>query len=98
MFTSDFTGEFFVMFGNYFKIQVVKGTGVDILYHYERNKQANFIEDEEVYTKYIPNIYVMNKGNVIGQGSHEQLIESCSLYKSLVNSQGKIRGDAYDVC
>lgn len=71
---------------------------ISLLNRLSENKTIILISHRLTSIINIPNIYVLNKGNVIGQGSHEQLIESCSLYKTLVSSQGKIRGDAYDVC
>ena len=39
-------------------------------------------------------IYVLDQGKLIGQGSHEQLMQECDVYKNMVLTQKEIEGGA----
>ena len=40
-------------------------------------------------------IVVLNEGKIAGKGTHDELMESCSVYREIVNSQTK-KEDEYE--
>ncbi|MBQ2863963.1 MAG: ABC transporter ATP-binding protein [Clostridia bacterium] len=54
------------------------------------NNMTVFIVSQRVNTiRNADQIIVMDKGNIVGHGTHEQLMESCKVYQEIYNSQTK---------
>ena len=54
------------------------------------NNMTVFIVSQRVNTiRNADQIIVMDKGNIVGHGTHEELMESCKVYQEIYNSQTK---------
>ena len=54
------------------------------------NKMTVFIVSQRVNTiRNADQIIVLDKGNVVGHGTHKELMENCEVYKEIHNSQTK---------
>ena len=54
------------------------------------NNMTVFIVSQRVNTiRNADQIIVMDKGNIVGHGTHEQLMESCKVYQEIYSSQTK---------
>lgn len=54
-----------------------------------KDKTALFISHRMSASKFCDRVLVLDNGTIIGSGSHEELIESNSLYSSLYKAQAK---------
>ena len=59
-----------------------------------RNGPTTFIVSQRAASvRYADQILVLDDGQLVGQGTHEQLMENCPVYREIFHSQfGKERG------
>ena len=50
------------------------------------SQRTNSIKDAD-------NIIVLDNGNVVGMGKHEELLETCEIYKEIHKTQNKEEND-----
>ena len=69
-----------------------ENTILQVIHELAKNHLVLMISHRMASVENSKEIYVLDQGKLIGQGSHEQLMKECDVYKNMVLTQKEIEG------
>lgn len=71
---------------------------MNVIYELSKNKTIILISHRLYNVRKSDNIYVLDKGNIVESGNHEELMKKEGLYFNLVEEQNKLERIGAEEC
>lgn len=71
---------------------------MNVIYELSKNKTIILISHRLYNVRKSDNIYVLDKGNIVENGNHEELMKKEGLYFNLVEEQNKLERIGAEEC